>query len=118
MMHRKKEHYSAVALCRNGSECKFLDKCWWKHKKDNENMIECYFCDESFPTKEEVMLHRKKKHDKFVKQCNKFLVKDCNRSDEKCWFKHELNEEENEEIEKSDTTKSVFWKLQNKLKSP
>ena len=45
-------------------------------------------------------------------------MKDCNRSDENCWFKHELNEEENEEIENSETTKSVFWKLQNKLKNP
>ena len=74
-------------------------------------MIECYFCEESFATKGEIMMHRKKKHSQFVKQCNKFLVKNCNLTDENCWFKHENKEEESEELENSDASKSVFWKL-------
>ena len=119
MMHRKKEHYSAVALCRNGTECKFSDKCWWKHQKDNGNMIECYHCEETFATKGEVMMHRKKKHAKSVKQCSKYLIEKCDRTDENCWFQHEIKkEEEKEKSEKSDATESVFWKLQSNHKNP
>ena len=118
MMHRKKEHYSAVALCKNGTECTFSEKCWWKHKKDNGNKIECFFCEESFATKGEVMIHRKKKHNQYVKHCNKFLVKNCDLNNETCWFKHEIMEEVSGNLENSDENKSVFWKLQNNLKSP
>ena len=77
-----------------------------------------YFCEESFATKGEVMLHRKKKHSPFVKHCNKFLVRNCDLTDENCWFKHELKKEETGELKNSDVTKSVFLKLQNDLKSP
>ena len=89
MMHRKKEHYNIVAPCKQGSECKFLERCWWKHGTNNESqMIECYFCDEEFPTKGEVMIHRKNKHSKTVKTCTKFNSQTCNKTDATCWFKH------------------------------
>ena len=118
MVHRKTEHYDAVAMCRNGTECKFSDKCWWKHRQDHENMIECYFCKEVFASKGEVMLHRKKEHNEFVKSCNKFLIKTCNLNEETCWFKHDTNQEEFKKSNISDENKSVFWNLQNNLKRP
>ena len=89
MVHRKMEHYNLVAMCNKGSECKFSEKCWWKHGTNNENqMIECYFCDETFPTKGEVMMHRKDKHSKTVKSCTKFNSQNCDKTDATCWFKH------------------------------
>ena len=73
MEHRKTEHYSLVAHCRKGLECTYLEKGWWKHGRNGESfVIECYFCDQSFPTRGEVMIHRKTKHAKTVKSCNKF----------------------------------------------
>ena len=52
MVHRKKEHYNLVALCNKGLECKFSEKCWWKHETNKEGQkIECYFCNEAFSTK-------------------------------------------------------------------
>ena len=70
-------------------ECTFLEKCWWKHSANGERLvIECYFCDENFPRRGEVMLHRKTKHSKTVKSCNKFKNQSCNLTEATCWFKH------------------------------
>ena len=89
MEHRKTEHYSLVAHCRKGLECTFFEKCWWKHGANGESfVIECYFCDISFPTRGEVMIHRKTKHAKTVKSCTKFKNQSCNRTEATCWFKH------------------------------
>ena len=107
MVHRKKEHYNLIALCNKGSDCKFSEKCWWKHEACNESqIIECYFCDEAFPTKGEVMMHRKNKHSKTVKACNKFDNQTCNKTEATCWFKH---------IEKE---KQVFQDHRTKYQNP
>ena len=116
MVHRKIEHYSSVALCRNGIECKFSDRCWWKHKKDHGNMIDCFLCEQSFQTKGEVMLHRKSVHPKTVKICNNFKTDKCTYTS--CWFRHEIDEEESKVVNKTDANNSFFWKRQHNLKSP
>ena len=118
MVHRKQEHYSTVAECRKGKECDFADRCWWKHSEVNENMIECYFCDLTFGTKGEVMMHRKKQHAKTVKNCIKFENKNCNNSEANCWFKHETFQSENKKSEQSNPNNLVFQKRQNILRSP
>ena len=119
MAHRRSDHYDIVAVCRNGMNCKFLDRCWWKHKKDDEHehgLIECYYCDLSFVNKGEVMKHRKDKHRKTVKICSKFANDSCIRDEERCWYKYENIE--NEKQKSSCDTNSVFWKTQNNLIKP
>ena len=94
MVHRKIEHYNTIAMCNKGAECKFFERCWWKHEaNDSKHLIECYFCDETFATKNEVMMHRKDKHSKTVKSCTKFENQTCKNTEATCWFKH--NEAEN-----------------------
>ena len=118
MVHRKQEHYSSVALCRKGKECDFAEKCWWKHRDTNESMIECYFCESSFGTKGEVMMHRKKQHAKTVKNCTKYANQNCLNSEANCWFKHETFQSEIKNSEQSNPNNLVFHKRQNNLKSP
>ena len=119
MVHRKNDHYNTVAVCRNGLSCEYLDKCWWKHKKDaGKNLIECYYCKESFKTQNEVMKHRKTKHIKTVKNCSKFANMNCMRNEESCWFRHEMKEGETEETKNLIGNGSVFRKPQINLRNP
>ena len=98
MVHRKTEHYNTIAPCNKGIECKFSEKCWWKHEANNEkSKIECYFCDETFGTKNDVMMHRKDKHSKTVKSCTKQQEQNCTKTEATCWFKH------------NDVEIPVFW---------
>ena len=92
MKHRKSEHPNTVAPCKNYliGQCDFrAESCWWNHREGVNIEIECYFCEKSFSTKREVMMHRKKEHAKTVKQCTQFEGSACKRSEETCWFKHE-----------------------------
>ena len=114
MEHRKEEHYATIALCRKGIDCQFSEKCWWKHIKDHESMIECFYCELTFATKVEVMLHRKSHHAKTVKQCTKFMNKSCNRTEATCWFKHETRKE----LGNSNENVSVFQNRPNNYTNP
>ena len=122
MVHRKTEHYGTVAPCKKGSSCEFTERCWWKHKKMVSKDIECYFCEDSFETKAQVMLHRKANHTKTVKNCTKFENESCTKNEETCWFMHKTREKETEKEkeEHKDITENnlVFWKRQNNLKNP
>ena len=118
MVHRKKDHYNTVAVCRNGMNCEFLEKCWWKHRKNDGNLIDCFYCETSFATKVEVMKHRKKEHLKTVKDCSKFANRICIRNEESCWFKHEVKEPDNKETKNLVENNSVFWKHQNNVRNP
>ena len=118
MVHRKSEHYQTVATCNKGANCEFLERCWWKHKKINAKDIECYFCEETFETKNQVMLHRKSSHAKTVKKCTKFENDSCTKNEETCWFMHLTKNLEKEEPKTFTGNNSVFWKRQDNLKSP
>ena len=118
MVHRKEEHYSLVALCRKGEECHFLDRCWWKHETEEGKSIQCFFCESNFPTKREVMMHRKSHHGRTVKICEKFLVKSCNYSEATCWFKHETANDKSKESNLLNENNSVFRKRQSNQKGP
>ena len=50
----------------------------------------CYICGNVFKTKDELKKHRKNKHPEIVQICEKFISKKCDRTDEECWFKHQL----------------------------
>ena len=92
MRHRKLEHGKIVAPCRKNiaGNCPFSsEQCWWNHTEENETCIECYFCELTFITRNDVMLHRKREHAKTVKQCTKDLESNCPLNDTSCWFKHQ-----------------------------
>ena len=127
MEHRKTEHTKTVANCRNYSEgtCVYSSKmCWWNHDTesrapDNEE-FRCFICNETFPSKGNMMTHKKKEHRNAIRECNLFIDDKCRFNDESCWFNHddgdgdlEVNETGNEE-----TTKSVFRKVQENLEPP
>ena len=135
MNHRKLKHADLVAQCKNiklNGECRFTsEKCWWNHdsKKSNQNaVIQCYICKESFTSKSEMMKHRKREHRSRVRKCSKFSENQCPFLDESCWFLYEgdVNKEieiENEKEEQSgnldkSTFESVFQKVTENLKPP
>ena len=92
MSHRKKEHKNTVAFCKNKllDKCPFdSEKCWWNHEKNsNTNTIECFICNQTFSTKNEMMLHRKTNHAEMVQKCTKDR---CTFQEKFCWFIHEKN---------------------------
>ena len=121
MYHRKNKHIEMVAMCRNSAEGKCIyssDKCYWKHMKESSDCpnIECYVCNETFPSKDSMMKHRKVKHANIVKDCNKELNDGCTLGDEKCWFKHnrKTNNSEEEQLLTQSDFQEVFPEIKNK----
>ena len=47
-------------------------------------------CDKTFESKSEMMRHRKNQHSSIVQRCNLFLKKSCRFQSEFCWFKHDI----------------------------
>ena len=129
MDHRKSEHLSTVAVCRNYSNgnCPYSSSmCWWLHADQQEielnsgDSVKCYICCETFETKGTMMIHRKKEHKTVVRVCNLFLDGKCRFKETSCWFNHEeMNEykSENEDINNK-TEESVFQEVQENLKPP
>ena len=114
MYHRKREHLSSVASCRNhaNGNCTYSsDLCWWKHSDDNEQSIKCYVCGETFDCKSNMMKHRKIAHSSIIVPCNKFNEKKCRFNDNSCWFKHQDDEKD---LNKS----SVFQNAPKKKEPP
>ena len=64
--------------------------CWDKHEKQTDNTpktgekSECHTCKQTFKTKNEMMLHRKKQHTDRVKPCRE--QDNCTRKT--CWYTH------------------------------
>ena len=57
------------------------------HGEMKRETLDCYFCDQSFNTKRDLMIHRKKEHIEKVKTCSYFLQQRCNYGDN-CWYVH------------------------------
>ena len=81
MDHRKYKHLGTVASCKNKLQgtCPFSSKmCWWNQSdQSNEEMIKCYNCGGSFPTKRAMMIHGKTVHTGVIRKCNLFLENRC-----------------------------------------
>ena len=81
MSHRKAQHISNVAPCKNEKvgKCSYsAEKCWWNHDLSqdlsNEN-IKCFICNEKFESKADMMSHRKKKTCKLRKKMHSICSK-------------------------------------------
>ena len=100
MNHRKEEHPSHKK-CRYylKGECKFSSHdCWYIHEDEQTSSNNtgktsdelCYVCKKSFPTKYDMMEHKKKNHPSQI-PCKNFEQGDCDRSSDECWNKHVYN---------------------------
>ena len=130
MNHRKSKHLNALAMCNNYAEgkCNYSSTaCWWNHNQEGSSPakdIKCFICSNIFGSKEELMMHRKLNHQSVVNNCFLFAKHRCNYQASKCWYKHELDtndeykkesEEVTEEMVKPD---QVFRKDSKNLKPP
>ena len=98
MNHRKEEH-PFKKKCRYFAkgECNFSSEdCWYVHGEDgkddtNTNQVEedfeCFVCKNLFPSKYDLMEHKKKHHLSKI-PCIKFQKGICERSAEKCRYVH------------------------------
>ena len=128
MSHRKKEHIASVAICKSNLDgnCPFsFERCWWNHDKNHRNdNIQCFVCGESFNTRAEVMVHRKKRHPEIVKPCSNFEGKICRFNEKFCWFKHadtedvESMEVDNKEKKSENESEQVFQEVLKKKDPP
>ena len=124
MKHRKNQHIGFVAPCRNEKEgkCSFTaEMCWWNHNKvqniPKEN-FKCFKCSETFQSKANMMIHRKKIHTELVRKCLKYAQNDCYFKNDFCWFLHaeEMDTDENEG--EREVSEAVFHKVSENLKPP
>ena len=98
MIQRKQAHSSTVAYCENYKEnrCSFSsDKCYWNHTEKvalTDGMVCCYTCEETFESKNKMMIHRKNKHEALVRVCENFKDNNCKRQNNFCWFIHKDEE--------------------------
>ena len=122
MNHRKKEHASNVALCRNkiNGNCPFTANLgWWSHAENVDMHIDCYVCGESFESRPNMMMHRKIHHSVIVKKCNLYEAQSCRFDSDSCWFKHEGNIEEDEARNSTkENNESVFQNISKKKEPP
>ena len=102
MKHKKERHIESISNCWSFTcgTCEFSDdKCWFKHSsKETSDKIECTICDDKFKTKSEFHRHKKQKHQRLVPQCKNNKNGACKYGEKFCWFSHNENKENNEDI--------------------
>ena len=57
------------------------------------NCIRCRICGETFETKSNLMIHRKKEHVKTVAKCQNYPKGECRFSSKTCWWIHDSQAE-------------------------
>ena len=133
MIHRKQKHKNKVADCKNYQEGKCLfteEKCYWNHShedKEISDQVKCFIRGENFKSKNEMMIHRKNRHERMVGICRKFDVNNCRLQKQFCWFVHKDEEMEidssknvdrNENLENDSDFASVFRIVSGNKKPP
>ena len=106
MNHRKKVHPSSKK-CRNFPlNCSFGSECWYVHieqEKENEDSLDnfkCDFCDNEIKGRNNFMKHKKIFHPETIPICNLYKMNKCQRSENNCWFEHNVNKERSNPPEK------------------
>jgi hypothetical protein len=100
MIHRKETHN--VNLCRFRTNCKFGERCYYKHpdtddkkaQKEEEDW-ECKDCNGWYNTKNEMMEHRKETH--ITQVCRYYLNGNCTKGDQ-CWYRHQPNQPSSQRV--------------------
>ena len=108
MIHRKLQHSDIIKVCnwyKNGTCVYTDDTCWYSHEYDRNVNQTCRFCEQTFESKNQLMVHRKSIHVNIVAKCRNFQLGDCNFSNEECWYKHDEPESQNLVFHKSQQEK-------------
>ena len=128
MIHRKKYHIERVNICRDFSKgvCPFIDNvCWYKHDQSvNEGgidtaKIKCNKCDKEFGNKPEFMRHKKQEHRQSVPACVNETQGTCVFGEEKCWFRHNNKDGNNQtnNKDKVNENKEVMERIFNMMEN-
>ena len=57
-------------------------------QKGKKSRVECNFCDQTFKSRNQLMIHKKQEHTEKVSVCWNFLHGNCRFGDSSCWFRH------------------------------
>ena len=69
--------------------CDLGEHIYLTHNYDNSgDSYNCNYCEESFDSKNELMIHKKNDHEENVSICKYFLKDMCAFNDENCWYSH------------------------------
>ena len=91
MVHRKKEHYDVIRICRYflKGNCSFGDeKCVYRHDENAKFNMKCKLCENVYKTKDELMMHRKEHHPETVSTCRDQQTGYCHRKENECYYSH------------------------------
>ena len=122
MKHRKREHVDRVNICKKYAKgvCPFDEgSCWYYHTKTGKDSgtkstdFTCRICDKTYSHITDFMRHRRCAHYHMVPQCFNMYQGTCVFGEEKCWFKHEKNEDahNNENKKDIDENETVTQKM-------
>ena len=97
--------------------------CWYKHDQTvNEGgidtaKIKCNKCDTEFENKPEFMRHKKQEHRQSVPACVNETHGTCVFGEEKCWFRHNNKDENNQTYNKDkvNENKEVMERIFNMM---
>ena len=92
--------------------------CWWKQAEKQEGTIECYICNNTFESRANMMIHRKREHKSLVKICSQFQNDNCRFNSESCWFQHEEKNTEFHEQKENVGPEQDFQEVSENLEPP
>ena len=103
-MYHRKENHQSNKICRNSLNCEFVNTqkgCWYKHTTINtvgvltpaiiaswENCFNCKTCNNEFPSRNDLMQHRKRYHPGNACQRKNYILGNCRKDDDDCWYHH------------------------------
>ena len=98
LMNHRRDIHPSNRMCKYYAEnkCKFTTQgCWYKHEAPlSSNRFKCFTCDQEFENLNNLMMHKKHDHVENCNNCSKFVEGICQLTDDRCWFIHNVNEEE------------------------
>ena len=78
--------------------------------------VTCNFCEKNFPTKKDLMAHKKKEHVETLAKCWNFSAGNCTFGDKDCWFSHNSFEKPDQNNLKCNFCDKTFSVLPELLK--
>ena len=123
LMEHRKEIHPSNKKCKNfdSGNCIYGDKCWYVHSAESEEtqtIFKCNLCVETFKSRTEFMVHKKKLHAKFVPNCEKFSIGKCMKGND-CWFIHaDATNSSSRSLSSNESSTSVFQKDVGKALPP
>ena len=118
MKHKKSVHTEKVRVCWNFplGKCSYTDEnCWFHHSENTGEGFKCNLCDNKFLNQSQFLNHRKTYHAHTVQTCRNYSNGSCMYTNDKCWFKHAENIQENKKIEYENENENIDKEIIQKL---